>query len=71
MCSATDRWTRVPGTAGQTVRGGAAPPGAAAQGEGFASLWQPLKQAFMTAQAAADGFDEINSPNENSSKEMY
>lgn len=48
-----------------------AAPGEAEQGEGFASLWQPLKKAFVTAQAAADGFNEINSPNENSSKEMY
>lgn len=53
------------------MRGGAAMLGEAEKGEGFASLWQPLEQAFVTAQAAADVFNEISSPNENSSKEMY
>lgn len=31
-------------------------------------LWQPLEQMFVTVQAAADAFNEINSPDENSSK---
>lgn len=43
---------------------------AAERGEGIASLQQPLEQMFVTAQAAADAFNEINSPNENSSKEV-
>lgn len=53
------------------MRVGAAMLGEAEKGEGFVSLWQPLEQAFVTAQAAADGFNEISSSNENSSKEMY
>lgn len=51
------------------MRGGEATLAAAERGEGIASLRQPPEQMFATAQAAADAFSEINSPNENSSKE--
>lgn len=45
---------------------------AAERGEGIASLGQPLEQMFAAAaHAAADAFNQINSPNENSSKEVY
>lgn len=44
---------------------------AAEQGEGITAWQQFLEQMFVTAQAAADAFSEINSPNEKSSKEMY
>lgn len=40
-------------------------------GEGTAALRQPTEQMLEAARAAADAFNEINSPNENASKEVY
>lgn len=68
---AKDRRTRVAGSAWRAPHGGEAAPVAAEWGEDIALSRQPLEQMFATAQAAADAFNEINSPNENSSKEVY
>lgn len=40
-------------------------------GRGTATVRQPIEQMFVTARAAADAFNEISFPNENTSKEVY